>query len=158
MRQILLYNPCLTVAMLSWLVAQSLKILLHYAATRQLDFKRLVDTGGMPSSHTAFVVSLAVSVGQTSGWHTGSFAIAACFAMVVVYDATSLRRSAGYHAQVLNDIVPALLAGKILKDGFQFPKLRELLGHNPYEVAVGGLLGIGMSLWFHQLVFPSSLP
>lgn len=158
MRQILLYNPCLTVAMLSWIVAQSLKLLLTYIATRQLDFKRLVDTGGMPSSHTAFVVSLAVSVGQTTGWHSTTFAVAACFAMVVVYDATSLRRSAGYHAQVLNDIVPALLAGKILKEGFYFPKLRELLGHNPYEVAVGGLLGTGISLWFHRLIFPSSLP
>jgi uncharacterized protein len=158
MRQFLLYNPCLTVAMLSWVIAQTLKLILSYAATRQLDFKRLVDTGGMPSSHTAFVVSLAISVGQTSGWSSSVFAIAACFAMVVLYDATSLRRSAGYHAQVLNDIVPALLAGKILKDGFTFPKLRELLGHNPYEVAVGGLLGVGISLWFHQLIFPSSLP
>jgi uncharacterized protein len=157
MRHLLTYNPCLTVAMLSWIVAQSLKMLLTYVATRQLDFKRLVDTGGMPSSHTAFVVGLAVSVGHTSGWHSTAFAIAACFAMVVVYDATSLRRSAGYHAQVLNDIVPALLAGKILKDGFQFPKLRELLGHNPYEVAVGGLLGIGISLWFFLLAFPNGV-
>jgi uncharacterized protein len=157
MRHILLYNPCLTVAMLSWMVAQILKMLLHYAATRQLDFKRMVDTGGMPSSHTAFVVSLAVSVGQTVGWHSEAFAVAACFAMVVLYDATSLRRSAGYHAQVLNDIVPALLAGKILKDGFHFPKLRELLGHNPYEVAVGGLLGVGISLWFHLLAFPANV-
>lgn len=147
MQQLLLLNPWLAIGSISWLIAQVMKMIVHLIATKKLDFSRLVDSGGMPSSHTALVVSLSTAVGLTEGWHSVAFAIAACFAMIIIYDATNLRRSAGYHAQVLNDVVPQLLKGKLLGEGFAFPKLRELLGHNPLEVFVGGILGILIALW-----------
>ena len=80
------------------------------------------------------------------------FAIVLCFSLIILYDATNLRRSAGYHAQVLNTIVPQLLKGKVVKYGEQFPKLHELLGHTPLEVFVGAVLGVGIALGcFHGL-------
>jgi acid phosphatase family membrane protein YuiD len=146
------YSPWLSAAVLAWLLAQTLKMIASTIATRHLDFSRLVDTGGMPSSHTAFVAALTTAIGMTEGWHSAAFAIVLCFSLIILYDATNLRRSAGYQAQVLNTIVPQLLKGKILKPGIQFPKLHELLGHSPFEVFVGATLGVAVALWlFHKL-------
>ena len=73
-----------------------MKMVLHAIATHRLDFARLVDSGGMPSSHTAFVAALCTSVGMTYGMSSIYFAIAFCFSIIILYDATNLRRSAGY--------------------------------------------------------------
>jgi acid phosphatase family membrane protein YuiD len=148
MSRVLLFNPWLSVATLAWVLAQVLKMAIHTIATRRVDFSRLVDTGGMPSSHTAFVAALATCVGITEGWHSPLFAIVLCFSMIIVYDATNLRRSAGYHAQVLNEIVPNLLRGHVLKEVVSYRQLRELLGHSPAEVIVGAVLGILITTWF----------
>src|ERR1051325_6600600 len=110
------YNPVLTASALAWFLAQLSKTVLHTLRTRSFDFRLLVDSGGMPSSHTATVTALSTSVGLTEGWRTPLFAAAVVFSLIVIYDATNLRRSAGYQAQVLNKIVPALLHGKILKE------------------------------------------
>lgn len=148
MRQLLLLNPWLAVAVIAWLLAQTLKMLLGTWATRRLDFSRLVESGGMPSSHTAFVAALCTAVALTEGIRSPIFAVALCFAMIIIYDATNLRRSAGYHAQVLNEITSQLLRGRILLKGeFNWRRLRELLGHNPAEVFVGTLLGILVAAW-----------
>jgi acid phosphatase family membrane protein YuiD len=136
------YNPVITASICAWMLAQIAKATLHTIRTRTWDFRLLVDSGGMPSSHTSIVSALSVSVGMTSGWHSPLFAAVLVFSLIVVYDATNLRRSAGYHAQVLNKIVPALLHGKILKEEFSAPRLRELLGHTYAEVGVGALLGV----------------
>jgi acid phosphatase family membrane protein YuiD len=136
------YNPVLSAALVAWIVAQISKATLHTLRTRNWDFRLLVDSGGMPSSHTSIVSALCTAVGLTSGWSSPLFATVTVFSLIVVYDATNLRRSAGYHAQVLNKIVPALLHGKILKEEFSVPRLRELLGHTYAEVGVGALLGI----------------
>jgi len=151
MRQLLLYNPCISVAIIAWLLAQILKLLLSTWATRRVDFSRLVDSGGMPSSHTAFVAGLTSMVGYYEGWHSTLFAVVFCISLIIVYDATNLRRSAGYHAQVLNEVVPQLLTGKIIKEEFTFRRLRELLGHNPIEVFVGVILGIAVAIVFVSL-------
>jgi acid phosphatase family membrane protein YuiD len=148
----LTFNPCLTVSLAAWLCAQIAKAVLHTVRTRNFDFRLLVDSGGMPSSHTAIVTALDTSVGLTAGWHTPLFAVVTVFSLIVVYDATNLRRSAGYHAQVLNKIVPALLHGKILKEEFTAPRLRELLGHSYGEVLAGGVLGVLCAiLLLHQM-------
>jgi hypothetical protein len=152
MHQLLAFNPWLTIATISWLLAQVLKLAYHALVARKLDFSRLVDSGGMPSSHTALVASLSTSVGLSEGWQSLPFAIVLCFSLIILYDATNLRRSAGYHAQVLNDMVPQLLQGKLLSEGFPFPKLRELLGHSPVEVFVGALLGVLVALWLKGYV------
>jgi acid phosphatase family membrane protein YuiD len=135
-------NLVLTAAVVAWFVAQASKTVLHTIRARGFDFRLLVDSGGMPSSHTAIVTALSTGVGMTSGFGSPLFAVAAVFSLVVIYDATNLRRSAGYQAQVLNKIVPALLHGKILKEEFTAPRLRELLGHTYGEVLVGAVLGI----------------
>jgi acid phosphatase family membrane protein YuiD len=154
MRDFLNYSPWLSVAVISWLLAQVLKLILNAVTTRRLDFSRLVDTGGMPSSHTALVTGLSTSVGLIDGWHSTQFAIVACISAVIVYDATNLRRSAGWHAEWLNEIVPQLLQGKIVESRSSFRKLRELLGHNPVEVLVGAILGVLVALWFTRYVMP----
>lgn len=152
MREFLLFNPWLSAAALAWLLAQVLKMLLFTISTRRVDFSRLVDTGGMPSSHSAFVAGLCTCVGATEGWHSVMFAVTVCFSLIILYDATNLRRSAGYHASVLNEIVPKLLRGEVLKEVVTYRQLRELLGHNPAEVLVGGILGILMAVWFMNIM------
>lgn len=152
MREFLLYNPWLMAAMLAWLLAQSLKMTFSTIVTRRFDFSRFVDTGGMPSSHTAFVSSLATAVGLTEGWRSVLFAVVLSFALLVIYDATNLRRSAGYHAQVLNEIVPKLLRGEVLKEVVTYRQLRELLGHTPSEVLVGAILGVLVATWFLMIL------
>lgn len=139
-------------AMLAWLLAQSLKMTFSTIVTRRFDFSRFVDTGGMPSSHTAFVSSLATAVGLTEGWRSVLFAVVLSFALLVIYDATNLRRSAGYHAQVLNEIVPKLLRGEVLKEVVTYRQLRELLGHTPSEVLVGAILGVLVATWFLMIL------
>jgi acid phosphatase family membrane protein YuiD len=157
MRELLLYNPWFTAAAIAWLIAQALKMIFHTIATRRVDFSRLVDSGGMPSSHTAFVTGLCTAIGLTEGWRSPMFAVACCFALIIIYDATNLRRSAGYHAQLLNEVIPQLLHGRIIKQTFTYRTLRELLGHNPKEVLVGILLGVVVALWFIRTFIPSPI-
>jgi len=97
--------------------------------------------GGMPSSHSAFVTSLAVAIGLTEGWDSGMFAVSFVFAAVVMYDAAGVRRAAGRQARVLNQLMTIML-----KEGhFPATKLRELLGHTPFEVVMGALLGTAIA-------------
>jgi acid phosphatase family membrane protein YuiD len=112
----------------------------------------------MPSSHTAFVSALSTSVGWTHGTDSVHFAIAVSFAMIVIYDATNLRRNAGHQAQLLNELVVQLLHGKILHEKFTFRKLRELLGHTPAEVFAGAVLGVGTALALHSTLFVNFQP
>lgn len=146
MGHLLSYNPLLTVGFFGLFLAQVIKLIFSVVSSGRLDFRRLVDTGGMPSSHTSFVSSVTTAVGVTEGFHSNLFAVSLCFSVIVVYDATNLRRSAGYHAQWLNRIIPDLLQGKIIKEKFQYKNLRELLGHNPIEVFVGAILGIMIAI------------
>src|SRR5688572_17648850 len=139
-------SPWLTVASAAWMLAQLLKVVLHTAVNKRFDVSRLVDTGGMPSSHTAFVTALSTAVAWTEGVQSAIFAITLCFSLIVIYDATNLRRNAGHQAQLLNELVVQLLHGKILHEKFTFRKLRELLGHNPSEVFVGAVLGVGLGM------------
>src|SRR5688572_25597918 len=126
--------------------AQIIKCIVNILIHRPVDLKTLVHTGGMPSSHSSLVTCLTTGVGLIEGFHTTLFAIALGFSSVVMYDAAGLRRSAGKMAGVLN---------KISKDIYmerpdQVPDhLRELLGHTPFEVLVGALLGIGVAAGFH---------
>jgi len=151
-QDILLFNPWFSAATLAWILAQLFKITIYAVQSRQVDFSRLVDTGGMPSSHTAFVSALCTTVAFTEGTHSILFAVVLSFSLIIIYDATNLRRSAGYHAQVLNEIVPKLLRGEVLKEVVSYRKLRELLGHNPAEVIVGALLGILIATWFFHAI------
>jgi acid phosphatase family membrane protein YuiD len=146
-------SPWLTVASAAWVLAQLIKVVLHTAVNKRFDVSRLVDTGGMPSSHTAFVTSLSTSIGWTEGVTSPLFAAVLCFSLIVIYDATNLRRNAGFQAQMVNELVVQLLHGKYLHEKFPFKKLRELLGHTPAEVFVGAVLGVGLAMALHSTLF-----
>lgn len=136
-------NEVLQVALLAWLVAQVAKTLLYWVREKQFSFERLVGSGGMPSSHSALVVALLTGVGLRAGWSSTATAITFVFAVIVMYDAAGVRRSAGKQARVLNKIVHELAANKPIRE----ERLKELLGHTPFEVIVGAILGAAIAAW-----------
>ncbi|MER3481227.1 MAG: acid phosphatase [Meiothermus sp.] len=145
----LLSNQVLWTAVLASFFAQVLKLLIYYAVEREWQWERFVETGGMPSSHAATVSALATGVGITEGWGSAYFAIAAVLAFIVMYDATGIRRAAGMHAQLLNDLVEELQ--ELRKQGPQPEPLKELLGHTYLEVTVGAIIG-AIFAWISFLV------
>lgn len=134
----ILKNRILWSSLLAWFLAQFLKVALTVISTKKLDLTRFVGSGGMPSSHSALVVSMATSIGYVEGFHTSVFALSVAVAGVVMYDAAGVRRAAGKQAAVLNEIVAELQAHR----GINEEKLKELLGHTPIEVIAGAILGI----------------
>jgi hypothetical protein len=146
--QALLSNQVLWTALIASTLAQVLKVLLILIGERKWMPERVLETGGMPSSHTASVAALAVMCGLEFGWDSGYFAIAAIFGSIVMYDATGIRRASGMQAEVLNDLVRELDA--VLREGFAPKPLKELLGHTYFEVFVGFLLGVGVAIASHN--------
>uniref|UniRef100_B8HXR8 Acid phosphatase/vanadium-dependent haloperoxidase related n=1 Tax=Cyanothece sp. (strain PCC 7425 / ATCC 29141) TaxID=395961 RepID=B8HXR8_CYAP4 len=135
-------NRVLLVSLSASLIAQILKLVIEYIKNRKLNFRVLVETGGMPSSHSALVAALATGVGQTKGWGGTEFAIALIFAFIVMYDAAGVRQAAGKQARVLNQIVDEFFqADHALSEA----RLKELLGHTPMQVVAGSALGIAIS-------------
>lgn len=131
-------NHVLITALLAWFVAQALKVTLGIIKQKRFDFRWFIGTGGMPSSHAAGATALASSVGLTYGFNSVVFALAATFAIVVMFDAQGVRRATGRQAQILNKIMEDIYwRGRIKED-----RLRELVGHTPVEVLVGMLLGV----------------
>lgn len=137
-------NQPIVAALLATLAAQVLKLLLILATERRWAFERLLETGGMPSSHSAAVAAVATGLGLIHGWDSPYFAIAAVFASVVIYDATGIRRAAGRQAEMINDLVREL--GHLFDEGFQPQALKTLLGHTYPQVLVGALLGVMAAL------------
>ena len=135
----LIQNRVFWTAVAANVVAQGLKILLDYALNRRWDLKRLFETGGMPSTHSATVSALAVSVAFAEGWDSPLFAVAAIFALVVMYDAAGIRREAGRQAELLNQLIREFQ--DVFEKGLAQGPLKELLGHSYLEVLVGALLG-----------------
>lgn len=129
--------------------AQLLKFLGHLFIYKQVDFKVLTTTGGMPSSHTAGVIGLTTSVGMISGFTSIDFAISIGFAVVVMYDAAGVRRSAGKIAASLNKMMADFYEHKPALAG---ERLKELLGHTPFEVLMGALYGIVFTLFVHYVI------
>ena len=144
--QPLLTNHVLWTTLAAWTVAQALKLPLSYLRTHHWNWALLVSAGGMPSSHSALVTATAHAVGLYAGFGTPIFALSVSVAMIVVYDATGIRRQAGMQAQKINILVDELLKGHPVSD----KQLREVLGHTPLEALGGVLLGLAISqlLWF----------
>ncbi len=139
-------NFVLWTAICGWFAAQVIKFILVFAIDRHIDFKRLVGSGGMPSSHTAIVTAMSVAVGLTEGFSSVDFAISVIISFVVMYDACGVRRSAGEHAKILNKIMS--------KEGINLTDretLKELLGHSPLEVFAGAILGILVAVIAYQI-------
>jgi len=130
-------NQILKVSFWAWLVAQLLKFPVNILMYGKLDLKRLVGSGGMPSSHSALVMALATSTGKYEGWGSPLFAVAAVTAGIVMYDAAGVRRAAGKQAEVLNQIIDEIYQGSHISP----ERLKELIGHTPIEVLMGAILG-----------------
>lgn len=144
---VLLENRPLLSAFSAWFVAQILKTLIFAYLEKQVNWRRMVETGGLPSAHSALVVGLAAGVGLNDGWQSTAFAISLVYALVVMYDAIGIRREAGKHADLLNE----LLLISVIRDLYkQREKLKELLGHTPIEVFAGALIGIVMALFVNS--------
>lgn len=132
-------NRALLCAVTAWFVAQAIKIPTYWFVEKVWDWKRFFGSGGMPSSHTAFVVSLGIMVGTMAGFDSVEFAMCFIFAAVVMYDATGVRRETGIQAQVINEILrQVFIDGKPIADD----DLKELVGHKPLEVLAGAILGM----------------
>ena len=132
-------NTSLLAALTGWFVAQALKIPFYYMLEKKWDLRRFFGAGGMPSSHTAMVVALMISLGVIDGFNTPEFALSFAFAAIVMYDACGVRRETGRQGEVINDILQKMLVdGKPISD----VELKELVGHSPFEVLCGAIVGI----------------
>ena len=137
------HNAILISAVTAWLIAQLLKIIVSLLLLRKLNFQLLFSSGGFPSSHSATVSALALGIGKYYGWDSPIFAVSAVYGMVVLYDAAGVRRAAGKQAEVLNQLVERLSLGSDLA----YDRLKELIGHTPFEVFGGVIVGIIVGLW-----------
>ena len=136
-------------ALIVGLLVQGFKGFSDYIRKGRWNLRRFVETGGMPSSHAASVAALSTTVGLEDGFRSLLFGVTMYFSLVVMYDAAGLRRAAGRQAAILN---------RLIDEHFRMPgrethKLMELLGHTPFEVFVGALLGVGSALAWHK-IFP----
>ena len=136
-------NLILNLSILAWAMAQIIKFVITLITKGKLDWRHILSSGGMPSSHSAFVCACAAAMGYMFGWASPEFTVAAVVAIVVMYDASNVRRAAGEQAKILNYIMehwtemkPALFA----------KELKQFLGHTPFQVLMGGLLGTGVGL------------
>jgi uncharacterized protein len=136
----LLDNVPLWAALTATALAQVLKILLVVVTERRWAFERALETGGMPSSHSAAVAALATSMGIIHGLGSPYFAISVVFGFIVMYDATGIRRASGMQAELINKLVKEL--SHLFSEGFQANVLKTLLGHTYPQVLVGALLGV----------------
>lgn len=142
----IIMNKALVIPAGVWVISQVLKVLVVLAREKRLELQFLVGSGGMPSSHTALVCSLATVVGMTQGFGSVVFAVVAILAMVVMYDAAGVRRAVGRQSAILNRIVKELLE-KRPRDEVE-RDLREFIGHTPFQVIAGAVLGISIAwLW-----------
>jgi len=137
-------NHLFWVTLASWFIAQTIKVVLGIITTKKFDFKWFVGTGGMPSSHAAGASTMAMTTGFDFGFDSGIFALAAFFAIVTMFDAQGVRRSAGSQARILNRVMEDIY----FKGRIQESRLKELIGHTPTQVIVGSLLGITISFIF----------
>lgn len=132
-----LYTP-----LILWFGIQLFKVIWDLITTKKFNFKRILGAGGMPSSHSAVVTSLATLIGKSEGINTPIFALSVIFSFIVMYDAAGIRRAAGKQATLLNKIIetPGLTSVQVQE------RLVEVLGHTPTQVFVGAIIGIAAGL------------
>lgn len=147
----LISNPFLITSMLSWLIAQVLKVIINGVINKEFSLERLFGDGGMPSGHSATVSSLAMMCWQVYGTGSFEFAVSAILAIIVCHDAMGVRRETGKQAVVINEILKTF---EILSDE-KLPevKLKEFVGHSPIQVLAGILIGVANGLLMYQVLF-----
>jgi len=139
-------NQVLFAGLISWFFGQFLKVPMEYLINRRINWGLWFSSGGMPSTHSSLMVSVTISTGLNFGFDSAIFAVAFAISMIVVYDATGVRRQAGIHAQKINQIFEELLRGEPI----EIEQLKEVLGHTPAQVVGGVILGIivALTLWY----------
>ena len=125
-----------------WFGIQLFKFIYDLVKSKKFNFKRLMQAGGMPSSHSGVVISLTTMIGKNVGINSPLFAVALIFSFIVMYDAAGVRRAAGKQAKLLNKIVetPGLTSLQVSE------RLVEVLGHTPVQVIVGAAIGVIVGL------------
>jgi hypothetical protein len=129
------------IALITLMFNQTVKLIIFYAVEKKLDFGRFFGAGGMPSTHSALAMSVAVSIGYREGWDTSIFALAIAITIIVMADAAGVRRATGEQAKVLNKIIIEFIEEIKIKDR----RLREFIGHTPFEVIVGAFIGFAIA-------------
>lgn len=133
----------LIIPIFAWFSVQFFKFLADAIANKRLNFRRIVETGGMPSSHSAVVTSLMTAIGIAQGASSPMFALSFVFGIIVMYDAAGVRRAAGKQAAILNELINSKQVTINRQE-----KLKELLGHTPIEVFFGAVYGVILACLF----------
>ncbi len=133
-----LHNRIFLVTLGVWFLAQATKVLVGFFQEKRFNFRWLIGTGGMPSSHAAGVSSLATTIGIEKGFDSVIFALAACFALVTMFDAQGVRRATGQQATILNKMMDDMY----WKGQIEEKRLKELVGHTPIQVLAGFAFGV----------------
>ena len=138
----ILNNKVLVIPFLVLIITQVFKTIYFSIKNKKLDLFTLLTTGGLPSSHSALVSSLATVVLKVNGAGSAEFALAVILAIIVMYDASGIRKAAGEHAKILNE----MMEEKEYYSSKEYKKLKELLGHTKLEVFIGLLTGIFLTI------------
>lgn len=147
----LINNDILIAPLLCWAVAQLCKVILFLVKEKRVNFRYLLSGGGMPSSHSALVAGLATALALVEGVGSAAFGVSIVLAFIVMYDAATVRHSVGQQAAVLNRVIKEIQERKPVK--VLGRELKELIGHSPLQVFVGGSLGVGIAwLWVANVV------
>ena len=144
-------NPFLIAGTSGWLIAQVVKTVIHAMIHKKIVWERLVGDGGMPSGHSATVTAMCAMSMLIYGPGSHEFAFSAILAIIVCHDAMGVRRQAGKHAEVLNEIVEAFNA--LAEEKLPETKLKEFVGHTPIQVLAGVLVGVADAVVLYALLF-----
>jgi len=150
--QLVIHNKVLIASIIGWASAQIIKTFIDLIITKEFTAERLFGSGGMPSSHSSTVCALATSSAFVYGLDSATFAISMIFAIIVMYDARGVRRETGNQAEILNQIMDFFKSenpGKII---FPQEDLKELIGHTPFQVIMGAILGIIIGVVYCNMV------
>lgn len=142
-------NTVFVAGFTAWALAQFLKIFTRRARKGVWDVRAMVDSGGMPSSHSALTAAITTAIALQYGLSNPLFALAVSFTSIVMYDAAGVRRHAGKQAEVLNLIMQDVMEGHPISE----TKLKEMLGHTPSQVAAGAVLGVVVGCWHFRHLF-----
>jgi len=143
----ILQNHALIAALIAMALAQLIKPLVHLWMYKEWDPVQMVSSGGMPSSHSAFVCALALVTGMRAGFDSEVFAVAAVFGIIVLYDAANVRWQSGLHAQRINQILRELFSGQPISED----TLKEVIGHTPRQVYAGAIFGLIVGLLVEEI-------
>ena len=145
----ILSNHMILAPIIAWAVSQILKTITYLIVEMEFVFKRIISDGGMPSAHSATVISLAVMCGWTQGFDSAAFAIAIILAVVIMRDAVGVRRESGINASAIKQLADK--SNKELSEGeapIETNKLKVLVGHTPLQVACGCIVGIAVCILY----------